>query len=84
MFADPAVHERLLLLASVQHPAFHATWLPIYTEQGAMRAPIMLDKVMCFQIESEVIKNSKRGDLHCAAKVTCKQRCATKIDGDGG
>ncbi len=62
MFADPTVHERLLLLVSVQHPAFHATWLPIYTEQGAMRAPIMLDKVMYFQIESEVIKNSKRGD----------------------
>jgi hypothetical protein len=45
MFADPAVHERLLLLVSAKHPAFHATWLPVHTEQGAMRAPIMLDKV---------------------------------------
>jgi hypothetical protein len=60
MFADPKQNERLLLLVSDKHAAFKTTWLPIYREQQSSRAPIMFDRDMYFQIEAEVVKNSKR------------------------
>jgi hypothetical protein len=62
MFADPSVHERLLLVVSGKHPAFTTVWLPIHRRQDASRAPIMFGKDIFFQIEAEVVKNSKRSD----------------------
>ena len=62
MFTDPTIHEQLLLLVSVKHTMFNSTWLPIFKAQDGSRAPIMFEKTMCFQIEAEVVKNSKRDD----------------------
>jgi hypothetical protein len=62
MFADPDKHERLLLLVSSKHTSFLTTWLPIYKAQSSSRIPITFDKINYYQIEAEVIKNSKRED----------------------
>jgi hypothetical protein len=62
MFAEPTISERLLLLISTKHPTFTTTWLPIYNAQDNMKAPVMLEKTKFFQIEAEVVKNSKRDD----------------------
>jgi hypothetical protein len=62
MFADPTMQEWLLILVSIHHKLFATTWLPIYKLQAILRVPIMLDKKMFFQIEAEVVKNSKCQD----------------------
>ena len=62
MFADPSKHERLLLLVSSKHNSFLTTWLPIYKAQSSTRILISFDKNNFYQIEAEVIKNSKRQD----------------------
>lgn len=62
MFADPSKHERLLILVSSKHASFLKTWLPIYKAQSSSRIPITFDKVNYYQIEAEVVKNSKRQD----------------------
>ena len=62
MFADPQVHKHILLLVSINHPAFATTWLTIYREQSLSdhalaQAPITIYKEMFFQLEACVVKN---------------------------
>jgi hypothetical protein len=64
MFADPDVHECvLLLLISTKHPVFASLWRYIWNEQNAKRAPITVSKETYFQIETAVVKNSKQNAL---------------------
>ena len=60
MFADPMANERLLLLISTKHPAFGATWITIWNEQDSKRNPVTIARETYFQVEAEVVKNSKQ------------------------
>jgi hypothetical protein len=57
MFADPDVHECLLLFISTKHPVFvSGMWINIWNEQDVKRAPITVSRETCFQTETEVVR----------------------------
>jgi hypothetical protein len=60
MFANPETHECLLLLVLPKLPLFASTWLPILTQQEAMRPTVMFDKNICFQMKVTMVKKKKK------------------------
>jgi hypothetical protein len=58
MFANPEIHEQLLLLFLIRHPLFGSTWLARYNAQNSGRLPIQFCNDTYLQIEATVVKNS--------------------------
>ena len=44
----------------MHHDTFESTWLQIYKLQAISRVPIMFDNKIFFQVEAEIVKNSKQ------------------------